>query len=101
MIHLLLASYLATQQWGWDRSTDPDVTAYRIYFSNLATCWTVTDRVEVSSVSCGNPPCEAASQCCGEVPEPSWPMTFFVVTAVDSSGNEGPTDHGLIKAVCP
>lgn len=95
---LLLASWLTTQEWSWEKSPDMDVVAYRIYWSDT-TAWNCIDRVEVSAVFCDATFCQSDGVCCGDIPEPS-PDVNIIVTAVDASGNESGTDRGPAP-VCP
>jgi hypothetical protein len=92
MMTLLLASYLAAQTWSWVPVSD--AVAYRIYFSMGMTTWCAQDRVEVSAFTC------TPTECQGEVAEPDFSPAYFVVTAVDAAGNEGPTEHGEVQS-CP
>lgn len=96
---VLLATWLLSQSWSWDRSPDVDVVAYRIYWSDLATEWCETQRAEVTPDCWEDTP--GTWRCQGDVPEPSWPLAFFLVTAVDGAGNEGDGEHGPINPVCP
>jgi hypothetical protein len=94
MISLILASYLAAQEWSWLRSPEADVVAYRICVSPIATEWCESNCVTIPATSCD------ATRCWGDVPEPSWSPTFFIVTALDNEGNESDTNHGEI-VLCP
>lgn len=94
MNKLMLASWLFTQSWSWTQAPEPNVVGYRIYFSDLATKWCQTSRVEVG-LDCVD------GRCQGDVAEPAWPLAFFLVTAIDAEGDESNTEHGAILTVCP
>jgi hypothetical protein len=93
MISLLLASYLATQSWTWDKHPEPDVVLYRIYWGASGVAWCSQNRVEVPSSACG------LTDCQGEVPDPGYSF-YLTVAAVDSAGNESLPDHGSV-VTCP
>lgn len=99
MIAAFLATYLATQQWNWN-AVDT-ATSYRIYWSDLATRWCTQNRMEFDSFYfCGTAVgCEDNNSCCADVPEPQYPLAFFIITAVNAAG-EGPTEHGPV-VTCP
>lgn len=91
---LILASWLLTQQWSWDKSPEPNVVAYRIYWSALGTEWCSADSVEIPATQCD------ATRCWGETLEPNFSPAFFIVTAVNDADLESDTEHGPILA-CP
>lgn len=97
MLTLLLASWLSTQTWTWTKNPEPDVAAYRVYFSMGMTIWCQQDRVEVpASVACDATECQLPN----DMTEPPFSPVFFIVTAVDAAGNESGTGHGAVE-VCP
>lgn len=81
---LLLASWLATQQWSWDAV--PTATSYRIYYGSLPMTWCALQYVEVTTTS-------------ANIPEPTGNAIFFNVVAVNAAG-ESTWDHGS-KVPCP
>ena len=91
---LLLASYLASQIWTWNKAPEPDVVSYRLCAGASGTAWCAANCVTIPASACD------ATECQGEVPEPPWTPAFFIVTAIDAAGNESPTEHGPI-VVCP
>lgn len=99
MTAILLASWLITQQWAWDRL--PTASSYRIYWSDLGTHWCTTDRVEFqAATSCGIlAGCPDDLSCCGDIPMPPTDLAFVMITGVNAAG-EGPTEHGPVQ-VCP
>ncbi len=102
MISLLLASWLTTQHWEWNKITDPPVAEYRIYWGTRTDVpeW-CAPRMTVfpAATSCGIlAHCTNQLSCCGEIPMPTRPMIFLVVTAVGVDGFVAGTEHG---AVCP
>ena len=102
MTALLLASWLSTQQWEWDKLPAPEqVTAYRVYWGGSGQAWCQGNRSEFSvATSCGAVgQCSDETRCCGDVPQPPFSPAFFIVTAVNAAG-ESSTEHGAV-VVCP
>jgi len=99
MIHIVLASWLLTQQWAWLKSSEPDVVAYRIYWGASGTAWCAANRVEIPATQCDLAICGVDGMCCGDIPEPGY-SAFVTVAAVDSAGNESLPDHGNV-VTCP
>ena len=99
MTPLLLASWLSTQHWEWDKT--PDTTAYRIYWGGSGQEWCNVNRVELpAATSCGAVgQCTNEESCCGDIPQPPFSPAFVIVTAVNAAG-EGPTEHGPV-VTCP
>ncbi len=105
MIALILASWLVSQTWSWKKAPEPDVARYRIYWGAhpQSAGWCPAQMVEFHvETSCGVAMgCPSDGECCGDLPMPTRPLVFLVVTAIDAAGNEGGTEHGKVAAVCP
>jgi hypothetical protein len=98
MISVMLASWLLTQHWQWEKSAT--ATSYRIYWGASGTAWCAANRVEIPATNCGIAAgCDDDTKCCGDIPMPDFTPAHIVVTAVNNFG-EGPTDHGPV-VVCP
>jgi hypothetical protein len=99
------ASWLPSQQWSWRRNSEPDVALYRLYWGARPQvsgwCPTLMREFHVET-SCGIAAgCPSDSECCGDLPMPTRPLIFFVVTAIDASGNESGTGHAKVGTICP
>jgi hypothetical protein len=89
---LLLASWLVTQTWQW--SPVPTATSYRIYWqADTPMLWCSQNYVEFPASVC------TATDCQGEIPQPTASVVYVNVTAVNANG-ESAWDHGA-KGVCP
>ena len=96
MLSLVLASWLSTQQWSWDKvepTPDASVQGYRIYWNVPGWC-PRTGVVEVPTSQCD------ATTCWGDTPEPAEPLVFFEVVAYNGAG-ETTTEHPEVMPVCP
>ena len=91
----LLASWLVSQVWTWDKAIEADVVSYRLYWGASGTAWCSENVVEVPAATACN-----ATQCQGDIPMPDYTPAYIVVVAVDSGGLESPTEHGPV-VVCP
>jgi len=94
MVALFLASYIATQEWSWDRSPESDVVSYRVCVGSTGAAWCTSNCVVIPASACD------ATRCHGDIPEPTWSPAFFIVTAIDAAGNESASEHGPIGS-CP
>ena len=98
MISLVSASYLATQTWAWNKNPEPNVVEYRLYWANpygVTQGWSACSMVRIPASTCD------ATICHGDpATMPTRGFILFVVTAVDTSGNESTTEHGKTR-VCP
>ena len=94
MISALLASYLSTQTWAWNKAPEADVVSYRLCAGATGMAWCTSNCVTIPASACD------ATECQGEIAEPAWSIAFFIVTAIDAAGNESQTEHGPI-GVCP
>ena len=97
---LLLASWLLTQHWAWDKSPETDVVSYRIRWGASGTAWCAANRVEIPATACGVVACGELNVCCGEIPMPTYTPAYIAVTAVDDAGLESQTEHGEVVS-CP